>query len=329
MKLQLIVPHYNEDPKWVIDYLDSLQLQRFVDKSEFEVLLLNDGDKVVLDEAIFKNYDFSIKYIVKPWGGISDTRQYGQDIATADYIMYCDCDDMFSGVDSMYNIFQAMKKADYDLIIGCYVHGLEDGSVIQETSQNARSQAMIHGKIFKRRFLLDHCIVWDKSIVSMHEDYYYYSQVLAENPNIGLMNNIIYFWRYRPNSMSNHDAFWWRGEEINRLKVEYKVLVELKKRKAYDSFKLKLIDFLFNTYYLYPSAKHYDKEAFIEDMLNLCIDTFRGDISQLVPAVIKARVQTIGPSRLADLSWYNESLKGWLDRHIAAYDKNHGKKESE
>ena len=43
MKLQILVPHYKEDPNEIIPLLDSLQIQQSVDFEDFGVIIAYDG----------------------------------------------------------------------------------------------------------------------------------------------------------------------------------------------------------------------------------------------------------------------------------------------
>ena len=46
MKLQLLIPQYNEDESVVKNMLDSLKVQQSVDFNDFEVLIGNDGSDI-------------------------------------------------------------------------------------------------------------------------------------------------------------------------------------------------------------------------------------------------------------------------------------------
>ena len=52
MKLQVLIPHYNEPFEVIKPMLDSLAIQQNVDlKNELGVIIVNDGNKNILDES--------------------------------------------------------------------------------------------------------------------------------------------------------------------------------------------------------------------------------------------------------------------------------------
>ena len=95
MKLQILVTHYNESEEVVATLLDSIEMQKGIDKDEFSVIIVNDGDKVVLSPNFLEKYSFNIRYEVLPKRNVSFARNSALDIATAKYVMFCDCDDAF------------------------------------------------------------------------------------------------------------------------------------------------------------------------------------------------------------------------------------------
>ena len=72
MLLQLIITHYKDDQKYVKRLLDSIQLQQDIDFNDIGVMIINDGNEVVLDSSLFSQYR-----------------------SKAEYIMFCDGDDLF------------------------------------------------------------------------------------------------------------------------------------------------------------------------------------------------------------------------------------------
>ena len=109
MKLQILVPQYKETNEVIKPLLDSIALQQNVDFNEVGVVICNDGSDVLLDESLFNNYPFKIEYHKEPHRGVSGTRNACLDYSTADYVMWCDADDMFSSVCGLYIIFREIE----------------------------------------------------------------------------------------------------------------------------------------------------------------------------------------------------------------------------
>ena len=89
MKYSIIVPVYNR-PDEVDELLDSLTRQRFKD---FEVIIVEDGSAVPCKEVCDK-YDgrLAIRYFMKPNSGPGQSRNYGVERATGDYVLILDSD---------------------------------------------------------------------------------------------------------------------------------------------------------------------------------------------------------------------------------------------
>lgn len=90
-KFSIIVPIYNAEA-FVTETLENL-LKQEVDK---EILLINDGS-TDNSEQIIREYarrNDCIKAFNKENGGCASARNFGLNVATGDYIVYCDSDDL-------------------------------------------------------------------------------------------------------------------------------------------------------------------------------------------------------------------------------------------
>ena len=122
MKLQILIPHYNEPFEVIKPMLDSLAIQQNVDlKNELGVIIVNDGQESILDEDLFKDYPFEIEYYVNEHKGVSATRNACLDKARADYVMFADCDDMFFNVAGLWTIFNEIENGGFETFISVFV----------------------------------------------------------------------------------------------------------------------------------------------------------------------------------------------------------------
>ena len=120
LKLQILIPHYKEDTSLVRRQLDSIATQQGVDVAkDVGVIICNDGSDVLLPIDDFeKAYPFAIQYCVREHSGMSAIRSFLLKLATADYVMCCDSDDVFSNMLGLY-------KVDLQLLFRCYMMPLE------------------------------------------------------------------------------------------------------------------------------------------------------------------------------------------------------------
>lgn len=318
MKLQIIVPHYNEPESFVERFLNSIAIQSFIDFSDFEVLIINDGYEFTLDTALFERYKFPIKYYIKQHVGASDTREFGTKLATADYIMYCDCDDLFNSCDALWRILRAIENNEPDLVCSGYIRDdettcIETPSIIHYSADRVKTMCMIHGKVFKRQFLIENNIHWPIKFQNRHEDFYFYSIVLASGPKISLIEQEIYIWKYRASSLSDKNTMDDTEQEITRTRVELVVLYELKYRDADYSFKLKLIDLLFNTYCYYHIAEKYNR---LDEIIAVAKETyisFSDDINKITQDEVVNRVSQLGSTALFKTMFADMSFSQWIN----------------
>jgi glycosyltransferase involved in cell wall biosynthesis len=69
------------------------------------VIIANDGSDVILSDDFLKSYSYEIVYYLAKHRGMSGTRNFLLDHSTADYIIFCDADDMFFNVIALNTIF--------------------------------------------------------------------------------------------------------------------------------------------------------------------------------------------------------------------------------
>ena len=93
-KLDILIPRYDEEFEVVKPMLDSLAIQQSIEFKDLKVIIMNDGEERWLDIPK-ENYPFEIEQYAIKHGGVSATRNALLDKSTADYIMFCDADDMF------------------------------------------------------------------------------------------------------------------------------------------------------------------------------------------------------------------------------------------
>lgn len=128
MKYSFVIPVYNR-PDEVDELLESLCTQTM---SDFEVLIVEDGSSVPCHEVVEKyNSRLDVKYFVKPNSGPGQTRNYGVERASGEYVLILDSDvvlpstylaevenelssspcDAFGGPDRAHSSFTPMQKA--------------------------------------------------------------------------------------------------------------------------------------------------------------------------------------------------------------------------
>ena len=202
MKLQILIPHYKETENEVKPLLDSIALQQNVDFSEIGVVICHDGEESRNLDLPY--YPFRIEQIRQEHKGVSAARNACLDHATAEYVMFCDADDMFSNVCGLYIIFREFSQG-FDSLISCFMEETRNPKTGEHVYVNHdMDSTFVHGKVHRRQYLLDNNIRWNDSL-TIHEDSYF--NILCQNlsQNVKYCQMPFYLWKWRDASVCRHD----------------------------------------------------------------------------------------------------------------------------
>lgn len=124
-KISVIVPIYNVE-KYLEECIKSIQNQTY---KNLEIILVDDGSKDSSGKIAdrYATEDFRIKVLHKANGGLSDARNAGMNIATGDYIMFVDSDDLLT-TNACEMLERKINKESADYVIGNYINCHEDGT---------------------------------------------------------------------------------------------------------------------------------------------------------------------------------------------------------
>ncbi len=250
MTLDIIVPRYRE-PWDVCHYLfDSIALQRGLSFDNVRVMVVNDGDDT-LDEEVFKTYPYRIDYVVKPHGGVSDTRNYGLEHATADYVMFCDIDDGFLNNYGLHLVFSAMQEG-YDFICSNFVEETYSADNTMTIVRHDNDYTFMHGKVYKRSFLLEHNIRFDPAM-TLHEDGYFNSVVYSVCQHEGKDKKIdtpFYLWRWNDNSTVRKDRVDFVLKTYEKvIQTRFGICEEFTRRGYEEDLETAVVMTVMNSYY--------------------------------------------------------------------------------
>jgi glycosyltransferase involved in cell wall biosynthesis len=204
MKLQILIPQYKETDEIIKPLLDSITIQQNIDFKELGVIICNDGSDVFLTEDFLKSYPFEIQYHKEKHRGVSGTRNACFDYATADYVMFCDADDMFSNVCGLWILFREMNVG-FDSLVSAFIEETRMPNTKEIIYINHdMDSTFVHGKVHRRKYLLDKNIRWNEKL-TIHEDSYF--NILCQNlsDNVKYCSVPFYLWRWRDESVCRHD----------------------------------------------------------------------------------------------------------------------------
>ena len=201
--LDIIVAHYNEPWEVCEKFFTMLRMQRGADFNQIRVLLIHDGTQY-FNKKLFKGIPYRLEQHWIKHGGISAVRNEGIRISSAEWIMFCDIDDVFTNIYALRDWLHVLPAPNYDMIWAPFISedALKDGRMILH-ERNKRNVVFIHGKVFRRQFLIDHNIRFDTDL-TFNEDSLFGAtfEALADYKRIGKLNSLMlpYSWCFREGS---------------------------------------------------------------------------------------------------------------------------------
>ena len=259
MKLQILVPQYKETDEVLKPLLDSLAIQQNVDFNEFSVIICNDGSDVFLTEEFLNSYPYKIEYYKEPHRGVSGTRNACLDHSTADYVMFCDADDMFFNACGLWMIFKEIDIG-FDSLTSIFV---EEGR-LPETKEvvylnREMDSTFVHGKIHRRQYLLDKHIRWNEKL-TIHEDSFFNIQCQNLSDNVKYLQSPFYLWKWRDDSVCRHDPKYILKTYNNMIDSNDALVDEFIKRGVMDKAIFYTAFLVFDAYYMMNKEEWINQE---------------------------------------------------------------------
>ena len=246
MKLQILVPHYKETTEEIRPLLDSLAIQQNVDFKEIGVIICNDGTDIPLD---LPKYPFAVEIHNEPHRGVSGTRNACLDYATAEYVMFCDADDLFYNACGLWIVFREINGDGFDTLVSAFVEETRnpaDNSIVYITHD--MDTTFVHGKIHRRQFLIDNNIRWNESL-TIHEDSYFncLCQKIAKDAKYS--QTPFYLWRWRDASVCRHDPKYILKTYNNMLDSNTALVEQFIKRERISDAQFYCVNMIYDAYF--------------------------------------------------------------------------------
>ncbi len=204
MRLQIIVPHWKETFEEISPLLDSIALQQAIPMSSIGVIIVYDGPEATPIEYK-KQYPFQIQEVRPDMKlGVSLARDLGLDIAEAEYVMFCDADDMFYHSCGIYAIYDLIKQFHFDTLTSVFIEEkkMDNNKIV--FVRHANDSTFVHGKVYRRQYLLDSGIRF-KPDLTVHEDSYFVTLAMECTEKRIYTQEQFYLWKWNGKSISRSD----------------------------------------------------------------------------------------------------------------------------
>jgi len=259
MRLQILVPQYRETDKTIKPLLDSIALQQSVPFDQIGVIICNDGSKTFLTKKLLSSYPFSIEYYKEPHRGVSATRNACLDYATADYVMFCDADDMFYNACGMWILFREMENG-FDSLVSAFTEETRHPETKKpEFINHDMDSTFVHGKVHRRQYLIDQGIRFNDKL-TIHEDSFF--NILAQNcsENVKYCPTPFYLWKWRDESVCRHDPKYILKTYRNMLDSNDALIDEFLSRGKHDKASFFTAFMIFDAYYTMNKPEWIDQD---------------------------------------------------------------------
>ena len=245
-----MIPQYKETEEVIKPLLDSIAIQQNIDFNEIGVIIVNDGSDVHLDENFLKSYSFEIKYFLNKHTGVSGTRDMCFKLSSAEYVMWCDADDMFFNACGLWMIFREIENGGFDNLTSVFVEETRTQNGKADYINREMDSTFVHGKVHRRQFLLDNNIKWNKKL-TIHEDSFFniLSQKLASPEKVKYCQSPFYLWRWRDDSVCRQDSKYILKTYNNLLDSNTRLVYEFLKRGRNDDAKFFATSMIYDAYF--------------------------------------------------------------------------------
>lgn len=264
-KLGILVPMYKEDESVVKGLLDSIQIQRNIDFKDIEVIICVDGtepDNTKISDLLLSIYDFDIQVHYLEHQGVSAMRNAALDFSSAEYIIWCDCDDAWFNTFALHLITEETKGEGFDVIIANFIEETRNpmtGDIMYV--DHPSNSTFVHGQWFRRQYLLDNDLRFDPEC-TIHEDSrgICLFQKIAKPERVKIQMLPTYAWLWRSNSVCRSDRKYILKTMVDMIKSNTSLVNELLKRDHEEDAIFYVTGMVFDCYWTLNEDSWMDEE---------------------------------------------------------------------
>lgn len=263
-KLDFCIPVYKEGEEVVKPLLDSIQNQHNVDMNDIGVIICSDGDEednTVISDLLMSIYDYHIEFHKEKHGGVSATRDKCFSYSDAEYVMYCDCDDMLFNMLGVRMIFDEIENSHFDVLVSCFLEeGKMPGTEKLMYLPHEVDHTFVHGKVFRSEFLRDQNIRWNPEL-RVHEDSFYNCLAIKiAGEKAVYMPSPFYLWCWRSESVCRRDRKYILKTMIDMLKSNTALVKQFIDRDHEDDAIFYATSMIFDCYWTLNEDSWMDEE---------------------------------------------------------------------
>jgi glycosyltransferase involved in cell wall biosynthesis len=222
-EISLIIPEYQADIAVLFQNLSVINAQTNFNFRKLEVLVVDDcsGEDHKIPINFYQQFSNLVIHVLECTknGGPGVARQVGIDYAKGRYVAFIDADDCLASLSVLSTLSKTIEenevaKTPFDILItewdeevrtnNSYVK-LHDGTTIlapdhYSYSRHSSDFTWMHGKLYRRQFLIDEQIRFDD--LRVHEDRRFNIIAFALSRRTMREEIVSYIWKYHPHSIT-------------------------------------------------------------------------------------------------------------------------------
>lgn len=250
--LSIVVPRYRESELEVFPLLSSISGQVGVDFSSIEVVFANDGGgRGPLDTDFLSLFGLDVQQIqLEENRGPGVARQVGLDAASGEYVMFCDADDTLHSVGVLGALMQEAEKTAADMLTSEWLEEIREVSGGCRYVAHRIENTWMHGKLFRRQFLVQNDIRFHKEL-RVHEDSYFLciAAALAERRNH--LPVTTYVWKFNPDSITRRNGGAYTYESIPTFIAACNMAHREVEKRRPEQMEYKILQFTLYNYFCF------------------------------------------------------------------------------
>ena len=262
-KLEILIPQYHETEEVIAPLLKSIEIQQNVDiKKDVGVIICNDGSEEAfhLSDSFLSSFPFDIKYVFNDHKGVSAARNRCLDEASADYVMFCDADDMFYNMCGLWIIFREMEGEGFNALSSVFVEETRDPKNNKKVYINRENDStFVHGKVYRRTYLQYNNIRFNDSL-TIHEDSYFNCLAQRLAGQVKYCQTPFYLWRWRDESVCRHDPKYILKTYVNMLDSNTALCEEFLNRGRILDAQYYVTAMIYDAYYMMNKSEWLNQE---------------------------------------------------------------------
>ncbi|WP_458459251.1 glycosyltransferase family 2 protein [Pseudobutyrivibrio sp.] len=250
-KLDILIPQYKETEEVLAPLLKSIDIQQNVDlKNDIGVIICNDGSDVKLSDDFLNQFTFDVTYLQNEHKGVSAARNACLDASTADYVMFCDADDMFYNMCGLWIVFREMEGTGFNALMSVFVEETKDPKTGDKIYINREQDStFVHGKVYRRSYLTMNKLRFNDAL-TIHEDSYFNCLAQRLSGGVKYCQVPFYLWRWRDESVCRHDPKYILKTYNNMLDSSTALCQEFLRRNRKQDAEFYATSMIYDAYYM-------------------------------------------------------------------------------